>query len=160
MSSAVVELRLDGRDLLLLFVVAFSVYPIAAELFRAGRIPKRLIPAAIALGSFTFTMSALPGTPSIQNAIPMPFFGTTAFAAPVLGVIGAIVMFGVGYLWLDGRARRAQRRGEGYGEPLDDSGTAGEAGEAHGVPSAPAFVKAVTPLVMVLLINLVLSRWV
>ena len=139
-----------------LFVVAFSVYPIAAELFRAGRIPKRLIPAAIALGSFTFTMSALPGTPSIQNAIPMPFFGTTAFAAPVLGVIGAIVMFGVGYLWLDGRARRAQRRGEGYGEPPDDGGTA----EARRVPSVPAFVKAVTPLVMVLLINLALSRWV
>ena len=143
-----------------LFVVAFSVYPIAAELFRAGRIPKRLIPAAIALGSFTFTMSALPGTPSIQNAIPMPFFGTTAFAAPVLGVIGAIVMFGVGYLWLDGRARRAQRRGEGYGEPLDDNGTADEAGEVRRVPYVPAFVKAVTPLVMVLLINLALSRWV
>ena len=143
-----------------LFVVAFSVYPIAAELFRAGRIPKRLIPAAIALGSFTFTMSALPGTPSIQNAIPMPFFGTTAFAAPVLGVIGAVVMFGVGYLWLDGRARRAQRRGEGYGEPLDGGAIAGEAGETRQAPSAPAFVKAVTPLVMVLLINLALSRWV
>ena len=143
-----------------LFVVAFSVYPIAAELFRAGQIPKRLIPAAIALGSFTFTMSALPGTPSIQNAIPMPFFGTTAFAAPLLGVIGAVVMFGAGYLWLDGRARRAQRRGEGYGEPPDDGETAGEAGEARRVPPAPAFVKAVTPLVMVLLINLALSRWV
>ena len=143
-----------------LFVVAFSVYPIAAELFRAGRIPKRLIPAAIALGSFTFTMSALPGTPSIQNAIPMPFFGTTAFAAPVLGVIGAIVMFGAGYLWLDGRARRAQRRGEGYGESLDDSEPAEPAGEAGRVPSTQAFVKAVTPLVMVLLLNLVLSRWV
>ena len=101
-----------------LFVVAFSVYPIAVELFRAGEIPKRLIPASIALGSFTFTMSGLPGTPAIQNAIPMPFFGTTAFAAPGLGMIGAIVMFGAGYLWLDGRARRMQRRGEGYGEPL------------------------------------------
>ena len=105
-----------------LFVVAFCVYPIAVELFLEGRIPKRLIPAAIALGSFTFTMTALPGTPAIQNAIPMPFFGTTAFAAPGLGVIGAVVMFGVGYLWLDRRARRAQERGEGYGEPLDDPG--------------------------------------
>jgi len=52
-----------------LFVVAFSVYPIAASLFREAAIPKRLIPAAIGLGSFTFTMVALPGTPAIQNAI-------------------------------------------------------------------------------------------
>ena len=143
-----------------LFVVAFSVYPIAVELFRAGRIPKRLIPASIALGSFTFTMSGLPGTPAIQNAIPMPFFGTTAFAAPGLGMIGAVVMFGFGYLWLDGRARRMQRRGEGYGEPLDDAGPAGETDEARRTPSAAAFAKAVTPLALVLVINLVLSRWV
>ena len=65
-----------------LFVVAFAIYPIAANLFREADIPKRLIPATIALGAFTFTMTALPGTPAIQNAIPMPFFGTTPFAAP------------------------------------------------------------------------------
>jgi H+/gluconate symporter-like permease len=59
-----------------LFVVAFAVYPIAAALFRRADLPKRLIPATIALGAFTFTMTALPGTPAIQNAIPMPFFGT------------------------------------------------------------------------------------
>ncbi len=143
-----------------LFVVAFSVYPIAVELFRAGRIPKRLIPASIALGSFTFTMSGLPGTPAIQNAIPMPFFGTTAFAAPGLGMIGALVMFGAGYLWLDGRARRMQRRGEGYGEPADDDAAAESPGETGRPPSGAAFAKAVTPLAMVLVINLVLSRWV
>jgi H+/gluconate symporter-like permease len=67
------------------FVVAFAVFPIAAALFRSADIPKRLIPGTIALGAFTFTMSALPGTPAIQNAIPMPFFGTTAFAAPGWG---------------------------------------------------------------------------
>ena len=144
-----------------LFVVAFSVYPIAVELFRAGRIPKRLIPASIALGSFTFTMSGLPGTPAIQNAIPMPFFGTTAFAAPGLGMIGAVVMFGFGYLWLDGRARRMQRRGEGYGEPIDEAAADAEGiGEAGLPPSGAAFAKAVTPLAMVLVINLALSRWV
>ncbi len=68
-----------------LFVVAFAIYPIAAALFRENEIPKRLIPATIALGAFTFTMTALPGTPAIQNAIPMPFFGTTPFAAPFWG---------------------------------------------------------------------------
>ena len=61
-----------------------SVPDLAAHVPR-GRHPKRLIPAAIALGSFTFTMTALPGTPAIQNAIPIPFFGTNTFAAPGLG---------------------------------------------------------------------------
>lgn len=83
-----------------LFVVAFAIYPIAAALFRENEIPKRLIPATIALGAFTFTMTALPGTPAIQNAIPMPFFGTTPFAAPFLGIITAIIMFSLGMLWL------------------------------------------------------------
>ncbi|HVL74892.1 MAG TPA: GntP family permease [Noviherbaspirillum sp.] len=99
-----------------LFVVAFAVYPIAAALFRQANVPKRLIPGTIALGAFTFTMTALPGTPAIQNAIPMPFFGTTPFAAPGIGIIAAAIMFGVGMAWLAYRARRAAQAGEGYGE--------------------------------------------
>src|SRR5262249_52501978 len=67
-----------------LFVAFFVFAPMAHALFRSAGIPKRLMPAAIALGTSTFTMSALPGTPAIQNAIPMPFFGTTPFAAPGL----------------------------------------------------------------------------
>ena len=67
-----------------LFVVAFAVYPFAAELFRQAAIPKRLIPATIALGAFTFTMDALPGSPQIQNIIPTAFFKTNAWAAPWL----------------------------------------------------------------------------
>src|SRR5690606_9944491 len=82
-----------------LFVVAFAVYPIAAALFRHANVPKRLIPGTIALGAFTFTMTALPGTPAIQNAIPMPYFGTTPFAAPGLGLIGGVVMLVLGTLW-------------------------------------------------------------
>ncbi|WP_104523506.1 GntP family permease [Blastococcus atacamensis] len=97
-----------------LFVVAFAVFPIAAALFREARVPKRLIPAAIALGSSTFTMTALPGTPAIQNAIPAPFFGTNAFAAPILGTIAGLIMFGGGMAWLTFRARRAAAAGEGY----------------------------------------------
>lgn len=69
-----------------LFVVAFAVYPFAAELFRQSGIPKRLIPATVALGAFSFTMDALPGTPQIQNIIPTNFFGTNAWAAPGWGL--------------------------------------------------------------------------
>ena len=72
-----------------LFVVVFAVYPFAAEMFRQGDIPKRLIPGTIALGAFTFTMDALPGTPQIQNIIPTTFFKTDTWAAPWLGTVGA-----------------------------------------------------------------------
>src|SRR3990167_8700213 len=79
-----------------LFVVVLAVYPFAAELFRQSDIPKRLVPGTIALCAFTFTMDALPGTPQIQNIIPTSFFGTTGWAAPVLGTIGGVFILIVG----------------------------------------------------------------
>ena len=91
-----------------LFVVVFAVYPFAAEMFRQGDIPKRLIPGTIALGAFTFTMDSLPGTPQIQNIIPTTFFKTNAYAAPVLGTIGGIIILICGVLNLESRLRAAK----------------------------------------------------
>ena len=101
-----------------LFVVVFAVYPFAAEMFRQSGIPKRLIPGTIALGAFTFTMDSLPGTPQIQNIIPTTFFKTTTWAAPWMGVFGALFILGMGMLYLESRRRRAQAAGEGYGGKL------------------------------------------
>lgn len=136
-----------------LFVVAFSVYPIAASLFRQSGIPKRFIPAAIGLGSFTFTMVALPGTPAIQNAIPIPFFKTSIYAAPGLGIIASIFMLAGGMAWLSMRSRRAMAAGEGYGEhkeeiaPIDES-------------ALPPFAIAIAPILIVIALNFILSQWV
>src|SRR5271156_3164253 len=102
-----------------LFVAFFVLAPMAQELFRVAGIPRRLMPAAIVLGTSTFTMSALPGTPSIQNAIPMPFFGTTPFAAPGLGIIASLVMLGFGLWWLGRAEVSARKKGEGYGAAAD-----------------------------------------
>src|SRR5580693_9891631 len=102
-----------------LFVAFFVLAPMAQALFRAAAIPRRLMPAAIILCTSTFTMSSLPGTPSIQNAIPMPFFGTTPFAAPGLGVIAALIMLGFGLWWLARAEAAARRAGEGYGTDAD-----------------------------------------
>src|SRR6185369_4174840 len=99
-----------------LFVVVFAVYPFAAEMFRQGGIPKRLIPGTIALGAFTFTMDSLPGTPQIQNIIPTTFFKTDTWAAPILGTIGAVFILIVGLTYLEWRRRQAAAAGEGYGE--------------------------------------------
>src|SRR6476620_2642510 len=102
-----------------LFVAFFVLVPMAQEVFRAAAIPRRLMPAAIVLGTSTFTMSALPGTPAIQNAIPMPFFGTTPFAAPGLGIIASAIMLGFGLWWLGRAEASARRAGEGYGGGSD-----------------------------------------
>ncbi|OIK13160.1 transporter [Bacillus sp. MUM 116] len=97
-----------------LFVVVFAVFPFAAHLFREANIPKRLIPGTIALGAFSFTMDALPGTPQIQNVIPIQFFKTDIYAAPVLGIIGGGFVLVVGLLYLESRKRKAAKAGEGY----------------------------------------------
>jgi len=111
-----------------LFIAVFAVYPFAAEMFRQGDIPKRLIPGTIAIGAFTFTMDSLPGTPQIQNIIPTTFFKTDAYAAPWLGIIGSIFIFILGMAYLEWRRRQALVAGEGYGtghtnepEPIADS---------------------------------------
>lgn len=136
-----------------LFVVAFSVYPIAVSLFRESGIPKRLIPAAIGLGSFTFTMTALPGTPAIQNAIPMPFFGTNTFAAPGLGIIAGVFMFAFGQFWLNRRVAQARARGEGYGNHEDALSQAAEQG-------MPPFWLALLPIVVVIVLNYIATSYV
>lgn len=140
-----------------LFVVAFAIYPIAKTLFRDANIPKRLVAPAIALGSFTFTMTALPGTPAIQNAIPIAYFGTNTFAAPGLGLIGGAIMFSLGILWLRSREKAARIAGEGYGVHDDaDTGPRGQVGEADMSGDAKRtmpLLLALLPLVLVIGIN-------
>ncbi|MDR3466834.1 MAG: GntP family permease [Xanthobacteraceae bacterium] len=134
-----------------LFVVVFAAYPFAAEMFRAGNIPKRLIPGTIALGAFSFTMDSLPFSPQIQNIIPTTYFKTTNGAAPVLGTLGAIFILIVGMIYLEWRRRVALAAGEGYGTnhsneppPVDKTTLA---------PAAIAFL----PLVIVFVVNIVLG---
>ncbi|AKC85670.1 GntP family permease [Pseudoxanthomonas suwonensis] len=159
-----------------LFVAFFVLAPMAAVLFGGAGIPRRLMPAALALGTSTFTMSAMPGTPSIQNAIPMPFFGTTPFAAPGLGLIASAIMLGFGLWWLGRAESRARAAGEGFGELLPtpagavatdelvrERATVSQAfdpAEAiHGAPgtSPPPVAAAFAPLVVVIGVNLLMS---
>jgi H+/gluconate symporter-like permease len=137
-----------------LFVVAFAVYPFAAMLFRAADIPKRLIPGAIALGAFTLTMDALPGTPQIQNLIPTRFFGTDAYAAPLAGILGGLAVLLGGLLWLDWRRARAEAAGEGYGIGHRNEPEAGLGPDE----ARPHLVTALMPPALVLGANFVLSR--
>lgn len=159
-----------------LFVAFFVLAPMGLALFRAAGVPRRLMPAAIALGTSTFTMSAMPGTPSIQNAIPMPFFGTTPFAAPGLGIVASIIMLGFGLWWLHRAEAVARRAGEGFGRdepaPVDAAAddpivreratTAREFDPAemhHGkhATGGPPIHLAALPLIVVIAVNLIMS---
>ncbi len=102
-----------------LFVVVFAMYPLALELYREANISRKLIPGAIALGSFTFTMTAIPGTPQIQNLIPMDYFFTTPTAAPVMGITAALFMFGLGYAYMVWKEKKFTAKGEVFTEPTN-----------------------------------------
>lgn len=137
-----------------LFVVVFAVYPFAAEMFRQSQIPKRLIPATIALGAFSFTMDALPGTPQIQNIIPSAFFKTNAWAAPWLGLLGALFVLVVGLIYLHRQMNKARAAGEGYGTDLRN--------EPETAPDLklPNPWLALSPLLLVGLANLLFTHWI
>ncbi|NIH71034.1 GntP family permease [Auritidibacter ignavus] len=98
------------------FVAAFVMFPLARELFKAANLPRRLVPSTIALGILTFTMTAIPGAPQIQNIIPGQFFGTSTFAAPLIGIVAGILMFVLGMVWLEYRSRALVRKGESFGD--------------------------------------------
>ena len=159
-----------------LFVAFFVLAPMARSLFQAADIPRRLMPAAIVLGTSTFTMSALPGTPAIQNAIPMPFFGTTPFAAPGLGIIASVIMLGFGLWWLQRAESAARKAGEGFGsaavsaedEAVDDAYVRERASAArefdpaeihrgHHSDTTPPIIWATLPLAVVVGVNLLMS---
>ncbi len=134
-----------------LFVVVFAVYPFAAEMFRQAGIPKRLIPGTIALGAFSFTMDALPGSPQIQNIIPTTFFKTNTWAAPWLGLIGAVFILITGMAYLEWRRRSAQAAGEGYGTELRNEP------EPFAATNLPSPWIALLPLVVVGVANRVFT---
>ena len=158
------------------FVAFFVLVPMADEMFRAANIPRRLMPATIGLGAFTFTMSAMPGTPSVNNAIPMPYFGTTTFAAPGIGIIASVIIVAFGMWWLARAEAAARTAGEVYkardGVPgaalaVDEktreyATTVGDFDPAeidNGklADSEPPFVLAVLPLLVVIVVNFAMS---
>lgn len=128
------------------FVVVFVMFPLARELFRQAGIPRRLIPGAIAHGMLTFTMTALPGSPQVQNIIPGQAFETNTFAAPGVGILGGTVIFILGMFWLEGRKRRLMAAGEVFGDPTaaERRTSAAEARAQSAGPGAAAAGSAVS----------------
>lgn len=129
-----------------LFVVVFAVYPIALELFREANVTRRLLVPTFALGAFTFTMTSMPGTPQIQNLIPMEYFNTSPTAAPIIGIVTTLIMAVGGYLWLAYREKSLSAKGEGFTE-TDESKE-----EANNDESVPNWMLSLIPLVIVVVL--------
>lgn len=135
-----------------LFVVVFAVYPIAVELFRNNNVPKRLMPASIALGAFTFTMSCLPGTPAIQNVIPGNYLGTNTFAAPGIGIIASILILALGLSWLKIAEKKAIKNGEGYGNENEST--------IEQQNKKGSFTISLLPIIVVIGVNLICVKYI
>ncbi|MCM3442704.1 GntP family permease [Metabacillus halosaccharovorans] len=127
-----------------LFVVAFSVYPMAVSLFREADLPRRFIPAALAFGSVTFTMTSA-GSPEIQNWIPIEYLGTSPYAGWEVSLIVAVFMIIFGYWWLRRMITKAVANGETFVARENDP-----VNEDKVLPN-PLF--GIIPLVVVLIIS-------
>lgn len=137
------------------FVVIFTVYPIALYVFQQGDIPRRLIPAVVNLGAGVFTMTMLPGSPALTNVIPTTYCGTNIYAAPVLGCILAVIAALLGYSYLVWDAKKMQKNGEHFApgrndvvEPISIEARAG----------LPNFFIAFVPVIIIFVGNLVFAR--
>jgi H+/gluconate symporter-like permease len=148
-----------------LFVVAFMMFPIGKSLFERANISKNLLPGAIALGAFTFTMTALPGTPSVQNSIPSPFFGTDAFAAPGLGIIGSLLMATLGIWWLSRQSKLAKHAVDPSPTPSSQTQASSHAQATISSPIAETspvnihFSVALLPILLMAGSNLLMAKW-
>lgn len=136
-----------------LFVVVFAIYPLALSLFKEANISQRLIPGAIALGSFTFTMTALPGSPQLPNLIASKVFGTSAYAGALLGVVASVIMFVLGYGYLLWYNRHLQAKGLDFSEDAHLVKI-----EVDSEEKLPSPYISLIPLVIVLVMLYVLSQ--
>ncbi len=132
------------------FVVAFVMYPFGAAIFRQADIPKRLLPATLWMGIFSFAMVALPGSPQIQNIIPSSYFGTSTWAGAGIGLFATVLFMLISLGWLTYRTKKLQGGGEGYGTHTDE--------RRRREKVLPPWQFSLLPLLMVIVINMFLSN--
>ncbi len=133
-----------------LFVVVFVIYPMGYEIFRKANLPRTILPGAIAFGAFGITMTAIPGTPQIQNIIPTTYYATNAMAAPLMGIVAAVLIGVPGYLYLDWRCRSARKMGLGF---VDDEKHRNDESAGEAYPSWHWLSGLLPLIVVVLLLN-------
>lgn len=131
------------------YLVAFTLYPIALVLFREADIPKRLFPAAVLATAATITMTMIPGTPSVQNVMPTTYFGTTIYAAPIIGIVCSVFTFVANYMYMTYEQKKAAQRGEHFqADPTDKIIDLTE----ENINNLPGIVQSLAPIVVLLVV--------
>jgi H+/gluconate symporter-like permease len=133
------------------FVVFFVIYPIALNMFREANLSRRLIPAAISAGCWTWSMYG-PGSPSIQNVIAMNSLGTPSMAALVPSVIAAVASYVLIFVWLEYRANSFKKKGWVFDDPTLKFALPAEemvSDEEHDLPN---FWIALIPIIAILVL--------
>ncbi len=133
------------------FVVFFVIYPIALNVFKEANLTRRLIPAAISAGCWTWSMTA-PGSPSIQNVTAMNNLGTSAAAAFVPSLIVSIVEFALIFIWLEYRARKFTKNGYYFNDPRLKTQLTPEELDTEGRDDLPHWIVALIPIVVIIVL--------
>ena len=136
-------------------VVVFTLYPIALVLFKEGNVSKRLFPAALFAGCASFTMVGLPGSPQIQNIMPTEVLGTTAYAAPLNGIVVSCIIFALSMVWLEWNDKRLKAAGIGFVPGRKDDLEAIDISDRTGMLP---FCLAVIPILFVVLYIFVMQQ--
>ena len=95
---ATLAMSVGGIDV---FVIIFTMYPLAAAFFKAAGISRSLIPACVLGGAVA--MQTLPGMPINNIVLPANAFGTTPMAGFWMAIAGFAIVGG-GNLWYLHRA--------------------------------------------------------
>ena len=132
-------------------VVFFVIYPIALNLFKESNLTRRLIPAAISAGCWTWSMTA-PGSPSIQNVIAMSSLGTPSTAAFVPSLIVSIIEFILIFVWLEYRARKFTKNGYYFDDPRLKTQLSAEDLNTEGRADLPHWGIAFLPIILILVL--------
>ncbi len=138
-----------------LFVVAFAVYPFAAELFRQSGIPQTADPRhRRPRGILVYH-----GRPARHAADPEYYSHQflrhqRTGRPPRLGLIGSLFIIIFGLLWLERQRRKAQASGEGYGTDLQNEP------ETPDDIDLPHPLIAIAPLLLVGVLNLLFTHWI
>ena len=134
-----------------LFVVIFTVIPIARPLFKEANLSWHLFMAAFIFGAASLTMTMLPGTPQIQNIMPTKYMASTTTSAPLVGLLGAVVVATFNILYFRYILKKSKARGEVYEEPA--AGVLGAGAPASG-PMPNVWLSLVPMVIVLLLLNI------
>lgn len=130
-----------------LFVVIFAIMPIARPLFKQMNVPWHLFIAAFYFGIGSLSMTMIPGTPALLNIMPTKYLGTTATAAPLLGLVAGVFVTAFNVWYMKWQLERSNKLGEGY----DDTAVAATSTTASEEKSLPSFFMSLVPCIAVII---------